>query len=94
MSAAAVARADSQAAWEALEKHIEAHKCIDVPLPTSDPGNATDILGKAALAALDLIVVADDDRQFVEVNEAVADAYSACPDAKLSAGGSTIFSRL
>lgn len=74
-SAAAMARSDSQAAWEALEKHIETHKCIELPLPTADPDHAPGILEKAALAAIDLIVVADDDRQFVEVNEAVADAF-------------------
>jgi PAS domain-containing protein len=74
-SAAAVARADSQTAWEALEKHIEEHKCIDLPLPALDSGHVAGILEKAALAAIDLIVVADDDRQFVAVNEAAADAF-------------------
>jgi PAS domain-containing protein len=74
-SAATVARADSQGAWEALEKHIEAHKCIDLPMPAPDPVHVPGILGKAALAAIDLILVADDDRRFVEVNEAAADAF-------------------
>jgi PAS domain-containing protein len=74
-TATAVARADSQAAWEALEEHIEAHKCIDLPLPSADPSPVPGILEKAALAAIDLILVADDDRRFVEVNEAAADAF-------------------
>jgi PAS domain-containing protein len=74
-SAVAVAQSESQAAWEALEKHIEAHKCIDLPLPTADASHTPGILEKAALAAIDLILVADDDRQLVEVNEAAADAF-------------------
>jgi PAS domain-containing protein len=77
-SAAAAARADSQIAWEALEKHIAEHKCIDTGQPDPDAYSADDsggVLEKAARAAIDIILVADDDRRFVEVNEAAADAF-------------------
>jgi PAS domain-containing protein len=72
--AAATAHADSQAAWEKLEKHIAEHKCLEFPERRSDLTSAG-VLGKAAMAAVDLILVADDNRQFVEVNEAAAEAF-------------------
>src|SRR5579872_5426451 len=74
-AAAEMARASSQKAWEALEKHIQEHRCIDLHwTPTSPPDvSATgQILALAAMAALDVILVANDDRQFVDVNEAAA----------------------
>lgn len=74
-SAATISRSDSQAAWDALERHIEAHQCIELPVPTPDPSQTRGILEKAALAAIDVILVADDDRRLVEVNEAAADAF-------------------
>ena len=76
--AAAGARADSQIAWESLEKHIAQHKCIDNSQQDPDAYSAVGsdgVLEKAAMAAIDIILVADDDRQFVEVNEAAADAF-------------------
>lgn len=75
-------RAKSQAAWDEFEKHIAEHKCSDLPQRVSDfysavvPGR---ILEKAALAAADVIFVVNDDRQFVEVNEAAADAFGLRP---------------
>jgi PAS domain-containing protein len=74
--AAQLARESSQHAWEALNAHIAEHRC---DLPWTDPEETVlspidGILKAAAMAALDVILVADDDRRYVEVNEAAADA--------------------
>lgn len=66
----------SQHAWDALERHISSHRCLDV-YPRSLPEGREEIapaqiLQKAAEAAMDVILVADDERRFVEVNEAAA----------------------
>jgi PAS domain-containing protein len=76
--AAEAAEAESEAAWKALEKHIIDHKCIDLPQQGLDlcwETGSGSILAKAALAAVDVILVADDDRQYVAVNEAAAEAF-------------------
>jgi PAS domain-containing protein len=67
--------AESQKAWEALEHHIVDHQCLDLGWPSRDAAEAgvSEVLGEAAAAALDVILVADDDRCFVDVNEAAAD---------------------
>jgi PAS domain-containing protein len=74
-TAAAAARADSQAAWEMLEAHIAEHKCLELPQPSDADHASRGLLEKAALAAADVILVADDNRQLVEVNEAAAEAF-------------------
>jgi PAS domain-containing protein len=74
-SAAEVAKSSSQKAWEALEEHINDHRCTDLPLARPDPLNVSGfshILAMAAVAAVDLILVANDNRQYVDVNEAAA----------------------
>ena len=67
---AEASRVESQTAWEALEQHIAEHKCV----PWSAAPGSGSIMERAAMAALDAIVVADDDRRYVEVNEAAAEA--------------------
>jgi PAS domain-containing protein len=76
--AAEKARAESQIAWDVLSTHIAEHKCIDVPdrAPDLHQGSGSpSVLEKAALAAVDVILVADDDRRYVAVNQAAADAF-------------------
>ena len=67
--------ASSQHAWEVLEKHIAEHHCLDLHWARTEGADAAsdDLLGKAAAAALDIILVADDERRFVDVNEAAAE---------------------
>jgi PAS domain-containing protein len=77
-SAAEISRQRSEQAWQALEAHIAEHRCLD--LHWSDPakkGSADDegLLQAAAMAALDIILVTDDHRQFVDMNEAAAKAF-------------------
>jgi PAS domain-containing protein len=63
----------SQRAWDALEQHIAEHQCLDLHWSSDDTAGAAEfspILAKAAAAALDVILVADDERRFVDVNEA------------------------
>jgi PAS domain-containing protein len=69
------ALAESQKAWEALEQHIAEHQCLDLGWPSSDVAHAgaSEILGQGAAAALDIILIVDDDRRFVDMNEAAAD---------------------
>jgi PAS domain S-box-containing protein len=77
-NAAETARAESQIAWDSLAAHIAEHKCIDVPQPSPDLHRASgsgSVMEKAALAAVDVILVADDDLRYVDVNEAAADAF-------------------
>jgi PAS domain S-box-containing protein len=72
-----LARAQSQTAWEAVERHLAEHRCLELP-PLSPDHYAVgsgSVLERAALAIADVILVANDDRQFVEVNEAAADAF-------------------
>ena len=74
--AAEAARAESQRTWAALEQHIADHRCPDLYPPSLDPPDThlpSHILEKAAEAALDVILVADDDRRVVDVNEAAVD---------------------
>ena len=76
--AAETARAKSQTSWDAIAAHIAEHKCIDVTPPSPDLPQASgsgSVLEKAALAAVDFILVADDDRRYVAVNQAAADAF-------------------
>jgi PAS domain-containing protein len=67
--------AESEKAWRALEQHIAEHHCLDLgwQSPDAPHAGAGAILGKAAAAAIDVILVADDDRCFVDVNEAAAE---------------------
>jgi PAS domain-containing protein len=76
-NATEIARALSQNAWEALEKHVKEHQCGDPRAihPDADGGiGSSHILAIAALAAVDVILVANDDRRYVDVNEAAAAA--------------------
>jgi PAS domain-containing protein len=66
-SAAESSLAESQHAWEALQRHISEHQCLALSQPSP-----SQIMGHAAAAALDGILVADDQRRFVDVNEAAA----------------------
>lgn len=73
---AETALAVSQKAWEALERHTNEHQCLT---PSREPRSAaagadasSQLLGAAAAAAFDVILVADDERRFVDVNEAAA----------------------
>jgi PAS domain S-box-containing protein len=67
-TAAEVCRAESQTAWEALENHLAEHKCI--PAAPGANYESHGILEKAAMAAPVAILVVDDDRRCVEMNEA------------------------
>jgi PAS domain S-box-containing protein len=72
-----LARAQSQTGWEAVERHLAEHKCLELP-PRSRDRHAIgsgSVLERAALAAVDVILVVNVDRQFVEVNDAAADAF-------------------
>src|SRR5208282_1041755 len=72
---AEAARAASQTAWEALETHIAAHGCIEPVWREADSPQTVrpeHVLEKAAMAAPDIILVADDERRYVDVNEAAA----------------------
>jgi|SRR5271165_4294424 len=65
----------AQQAWDAIEQHLAAHRCLELHWPkTPDrvaaPGN---ILEKAALAAIDIILIANNDRRYVDVNDAAAE---------------------
>jgi PAS domain-containing protein len=64
------ARAESEEAWRVLEAHIAEHKCLASALSYSGH-----ILEQAAIAAIDVILVSNDDRCFVEANQAAADAF-------------------
>jgi PAS domain-containing protein len=69
-TSAEASRVESQKAWEALEQHIVEHKCI----PWSAAPGSGSIMEQAAMAAIEAIFVVDDDRRFVEANEAGAAA--------------------
>jgi PAS domain-containing protein len=76
--AAETARSESQTAWDLLAKHITEHKCFDIPERGEgmhQRDSTVGLLEKAAMAAIDVILVADDDRKFVEVNDAAAEAF-------------------
>ncbi len=66
--------AESQKAWEALEQHITEHQCLVLHWASRDSADpaSSQILGAAAAAALDMILVVDDNRRFIDVNEAAA----------------------
>jgi PAS domain-containing protein len=66
--AADTARIQSQAAWDRVAAHIAAHRCLSMSW-TGSPGGA---LEAAAMHAPDAILVADDDRRYIDVNEAAA----------------------
>jgi PAS domain-containing protein len=68
--AAEAAKALSQTEWDGVTSHIAQHKCM----PLSWPGPGRGALEAAAMHALDVIMVADDQRRFVDVNEAAAKA--------------------
>jgi PAS domain-containing protein len=71
--AAEIARTLSQKAWDALEKHITDHNCMELHWNRSSAATSS-ILEMAALAALDVILVANDDRRFIDANDAAAAA--------------------
>ena len=69
---AEASRQQAQRAWEAFERHIAEHRCLEMP-PSGPPPPAdspSELLAKAAESALDVILVADDDRRFVDMNQA------------------------
>lgn len=70
LSAAEEARARSQTAWDAVSAHIGSHKCM----PMAWTGFSGGVLEAAAMHALDVILVVDDQRRFVDVNEAAVQA--------------------
>jgi hypothetical protein len=70
--AAKAAQEESQRAWEQLEKHLAEHECLVLYNPAAEASASDEILGRAAVAALDVILVVDDQRRFVNVNEAAA----------------------
>jgi PAS domain-containing protein len=76
-SAAESARERSEQAWQALEAHIAQHHCLDLhwPDPATKSASDGDLLQAAAMAAPDVILVTDDHRQFVDMNEAAAKAF-------------------
>jgi len=60
-------------AWEALEKHLREHQCQGLfPAPT--------VLEKAVAASIDVILIADDERRFVELNQAGVDLFGLTRD--------------
>jgi PAS domain-containing protein len=67
-TAAEACRAESQTAWEAIESHIAEHKCI--PAAPGANYESHGMLEKAAMAAPVAILVVDDDRRCVEMNQA------------------------
>jgi PAS domain-containing protein len=67
---AETSKAQSQNAWVAVEQHIAAHKCMPLTWPVPEAG----MLESAAMHALDVILVVDDDRRYIDVNEAAAQA--------------------
>jgi len=68
-----IARLRSEQAWSSLEAHIVEHRCLD--LHWSDPAISGDLLRAPAMAAPDVILVADDQRRFVDLNDAAATAF-------------------
>jgi PAS domain-containing protein len=73
-----MARLRSQHAWNLLEAHIAAHECLELAWsapPATGSGASSDPLKAAAMAALDVIVVTDDQRRFVDLNEAAEAAF-------------------
>lgn len=67
------ARTESDAAWEALERHLSEHRCLplyDSETASTETGSRENVLEKAAAASPDIILIADDDRRFIDVNEA------------------------
>lgn len=73
-NAAETARALAQKAWERLDAHLAQHRCLDLHWPRSGAARHLDVLEDAAMAALDVILVADDNRRFVDLNHAAAEA--------------------
>lgn len=70
------ARIGSQAAWEALEKHLREHQCQGLFPVRLASGQLNPVLEKAVAASIDVILVADDDdRRFVELNQAGVDLF-------------------
>ena len=71
--AADASRVESQKAWAALERHLAVHRCLDLYHRNPDADTSSHLLEQAAAAALDIILVANDDRRFVSVNQAAAE---------------------
>ncbi len=73
-----IARLRSDQTWTSLEAHIVVHRCLDLhwsdPAVNEPPASGT-LLQAAAMAALDVILVADDDRRLVDLNDAAAAAF-------------------
>jgi len=69
-----IARLRAQHAWDCIEAHILEHRCLELHW-SAQSAPSRDLLQAAAAAALDLIIVADDDRRFVDLNDAAATAF-------------------
>jgi PAS domain-containing protein len=72
-NAAELTRALSDKAWQDLERHVEEHRCTELERalePSVAAAGSNQIMQLAALAALDVILVVNDDRRYVEVNDA------------------------
>jgi PAS domain-containing protein len=68
------ARERSRIAWEALEQHMREHQCQGLfPARRSQPFE--DVLERATAASIGVILVADDERRFVELNQAGVDLF-------------------
>ncbi len=74
-----IARLRSDQAWTTLEAHIVGHGCLDLhwsgETASGSPSSGI-LLQAAAMAALDVILVADDERRFVDLNDAAAAAFN------------------
>jgi PAS domain-containing protein len=66
------ARDESEIAWKALDEHLARHRCLGLPNMAGEVA-PSEILGQAAAAALDAIVVADDERRFIALNDAAVE---------------------
>jgi len=64
-----------RAAWEALEQHLREHQCQGLFPARLASGPPDHVLEKAVAASIDVILVADDDRRFVELNQAGVDLF-------------------
>jgi PAS domain-containing protein len=74
-----VTRLRAEHAWNCLEAHLVAHQCLELHWSAravigSPPSR--DLLQAAAMAALDVILVADDERRLVDLNDAAAAALN------------------
>lgn len=69
----AAAGLNKRSAWDALERHMREHQCQGLFPARSGSQEPDHVLEKAVAASIDVILVADDDRRFVELNQAAVD---------------------